>query len=108
MDDAIKKINSVAQFIDNYFRLSQERGKMYGSIEEIESNWCLLNKIFFLLHGLENEEKKFSFQEFLFIKGFGAKRVSTVIKQESNVEPYSKLNQIWNEYLEWRNSKIGV
>lgn len=99
MDSEIKEALS---FIELYFSNSQKRGPMYGSIEQLESNWILLNKIKLILIG--KDINKFDYPTFLQTKGFGAKSASTKIKEENLPDPYSQLNEIWNQYIRWRDS----
>ncbi len=106
MTDLTEKLNKISEFIDNYFKWSQERGKMYGSIEQLESNWCILNRIYFILNGLDDCEEQYSYSEFLKNKGFGAKSATTIIKERKIEDDYLELNEIWNEYILWRNKAI--
>jgi hypothetical protein len=105
MSNAEQVLNEVKQFIENYIKRSQERGEMYGSIEEIESNWNILNKINFIIKGIDDEGVSFS--DFLLYKGFGAKRASTIIKEKKAEDKYLELTKLWEEYTEWRQIKIN-
>lgn len=106
MNDSNQKIKKIQDFIDEFMMWSQKKGQMFGSLEVVEHNWILLDHIYFILHDLYDEQKKYNFHRFLDSKGFGAKDATTVI-QEKNVEnPYLELNKLWEEYLEWRQPKI--
>ncbi len=107
MLNAEKKLKEIKKFALNYIKWSQERGKMYGSVAEIESNWVVLDNIFFILRDLHEEMNDYNFSAFLRTKGFGAKRASSVIAEMELDDPFLELNNLWNEYLEWRTELLS-
>ena len=68
-----KKLSKIQEFIANYYQQTQKRGKMYGSIYELESNWNLLDHIFFILSDLEEDMHQYNFPAYLRHEGYGAK-----------------------------------
>jgi hypothetical protein len=102
-DEILSKID---KFVQDYINSSQQRGKMYGTIEMLESNWVLLDHLYFILHGLDDLEEHYNFREFLISQGFGAKNAAMVIKELNSENPYLELNKMWNEYIEWRAARI--
>ena len=99
-------IRNIKQFIEQYMEHSQKRGRMYGSIRELESNWILLDHVSFILNSLEERWDEMNFATFLCSKGFGAKSASQFIEEEKSQEPYLALNNLWNEYIKWRTPNI--
>ena len=107
MNEAQEKLNEVKKFIKNYVDWSQERGMMYGSIAELESNWRLLDNLFFILNNLLEEMNDFNFSAFLKHKGFGAKNATSIIEEKKPDNPYLELNDLWNEYVGWRSTVLA-
>lgn len=106
MDNPTSIIDEIKQFIEEYMTHSQKRGEMYGSIEMLESNWILLNHLYFIVNGLSDHEEQNSFREFLIVKGFGSKNAAMIIREQNLESPYLELNNIWTEYSEWRDNRI--
>ena len=106
MSDSTKKIEEIRNFIKTYIKASQQRGKMYGTISELESNWILLDNLIFILEGWQDKQQEIDFSAFLRSKGYGAKSASMVINEGNFDEPYIELNKVWNEYVGWRDNKI--
>ena len=106
MTDSLEKIKKIKSFITNYIIRSKERGNMYGSIAELESNWDLLDHIYCILEELEDVENDCNFTAFLLSKGYGVKSAASIIKEIKSKDPYTELNKLRNEYEEWRSKKI--
>ena len=107
MNEAHEKLNEIKRFMKNYVEWSQQRGIMYGSIAELESNWRLLDNLFFILNNLHEEMNDFNFSAFLKHKGFGAKNATLVIKEKKPDNPYLELNNLWNEYIDWTSAVLA-
>jgi hypothetical protein len=102
-----EKITQIKSFIDMYIESSKERGKMYGSISEIESKWQVLDHIYFILENIPYENiGSIIWGAFLSTKGYGSKRASTIFVDKKLEDPYSALVELRNEYEEWRKTKI--
>ena len=104
MENSQNKLNRIKEFIDNWIRNTKERGKMYGSLSEIEAQWWVLDRIYLILEDVPETENFWG--DFLCEKGFGAKNASIVVKELKTESPYSELNKLRNEFEEWRAKKI--
>ncbi len=106
MESSFNKLDQIKQFINSYIQSTKERGRMHGSIAEIESQWWVLDQISFILEDISIEEKmSLDWGAFLASKGFGAKNATHVIEEKKTVDPYSELNKLRNEYETWRKEK---
>lgn len=106
MGSQSKKLDEIQSFISDYYDQSQKRGKMYGSISELESNWNLLDQIFFLLNDLQEKMHEYNFAAYLRQKGYGAKSAAMIINENQLDDPYKELNDLWSAYLSWRKPLI--
>ncbi len=107
MADAQTKLDEIRQFIDNYIKSTKERGKMHGSIAEIESQWWVLDLIYFLLEDIStNDKNKLDWGAFLSSKGFGAKNAAYIVADMKPADPYLELSKLRTEYEAWRKAKI--
>lgn len=107
MNDPIRKLNMIERFINDYMEQSQKRGRMYGTVEMLESNWVILDHMYFILNDLEHKEADYNFGQFLMSRDFGAKSAASVITERHVSDPYLELNKLWNEYVAWREQRIG-
>lgn len=103
-----QKIHEIREFIDTFITASKKRGKMYGSISDIESQWYVLDQINFILEGVPKElVGTVAWGTFLSYKGYGAKSAASIIDEGSFDDPYTVLTNLRNEYEEWRAQKIA-
>ena len=105
---ADNKLKSIKEFMDGYIASSKVRGRMYGSPTELESQWWVLDQIFFIVEGISEENQvAISWGTFLATKGFSARSASSVIVEKGDKSPYETLTKLRNEYEAWRTQKIA-
>lgn len=97
-----EKLSLIEQFYYRYLEASKKRPKMYGSVSELESNWRLLDDIYFVLENIPEEKNYFRWSDFLVEKGFGSMSFDIRAKERRIQDPYSELVKLRNEYEEWR------
>jgi type IV secretory pathway TrbF-like protein len=107
MDKHKRKLQEIDKFITDYVQWTQQRGKMYGSLAQLESNWKLLDTISLIILDKSDKIDDVNFSLFLMEKGFGSRSAARTIEENESENPYEKLNILWNEYLGWRNKKLG-
>ena len=104
-----EKLKRIQEFIKKYIESTKQRGKMHGDISEIESQWWVIDHIYFILEDILDEDKtSVSFGAFLLSKGFGAKSAARIITEKKSKEPYQELIRLRNEYEKWRKKKITI
>jgi len=109
-ESSSEKIAQIRTFIEMYIESSKKRGKMYGSISEIECQWHVLDHIYCILENVPNDKiGSISWGAFLTTKGYSAnKELCTVFAEKKLKDPYSALVKLRNEYEEWRKNKLAA
>ena len=77
---------------------------MYGSLSELESNWNLLDQIYFVMETLPVEKNHFQWNDYIRLMGYkvGAISLSDWIEKRKPDDPYAELIKLRNEYETWR------
>ena len=106
MEDSLK-IRKIKKFINDYIKYSKTRGRMYGSIEALETQWEVLDYIYFILEELYDVRDDLRWGKFMMdYKGFGAKSADRIIKETNPPDPYLELVKMRDEYEQWRRKEI--
>ena len=107
MEKAPRKIDEIQEFIDDYMRRSKTRGRMYGSIEALETQWQVLDYVYFILEDLYDVRDDLRWGKFMMdYKGFGAKNADLIIREMNPSDPYLELANLRDEYEQWRKKEI--
>jgi len=106
-EDLLKIVAQIKSFIAMFFESSKHRGRMYGSVSDLESQWHVLDQIYYILESVPQENiSDIAWGSFLCKKGYGAKSAATIIEESKADDPYAALAQLRTEYEEWRSAKI--
>ena len=101
------KIREIKKFIKDYMKYSKPRGRMYGNVEALETQWQLLDYTYFILEDLYDVRNDLRWGKFMMdYKGFGAKGADLIIKEMNPSDPYLELTKLRNEYEQWRKKEI--
>jgi len=101
------KIKEIKKFINDYIKYSKTRGRMYGSIEALETQWNVLDHVYLILEDLSDMKHDLAWGRFMMdYKGFGAKSADHIIREMNPPDPYLQLSKLRNEYEQWRKKEI--
>jgi len=108
-DSPSEKLAQIKDFIEMYMHSSKQRGKMYGSISEIECQWYVLDFIYCILENVPNDKiSLISWGAFLTTKGYSTNKELCIVFDEKKLkDPYSALVKLRDEYEEWRKEKLA-
>jgi len=98
------KLEQIRLYIDDFNKGVKDRGRMYGTIPQIEAKWWVLDQIYCLLEGIPVTN---FWGPFLASKGFGSASASRRIKEMNLKNPYLKLMELRNEFERWRKKEIN-
>lgn len=101
------KMSKIKELIDSFYQTTRTRPLAFGTIEDIEANYYVIDHIDLIIKYREVDYEELSWQAFLFYKGLGNMSASDVIKREVSKAPYEELNRLREEYLQWRDAKIS-
>jgi len=106
MEDSLK-IREIKKFIKDYIKYSKTRGRMYGSIEALETQLDVLDHIYLILEDLDDVRHDLAWGIWMMDhKRFGAKSADLIIKEMNPPDPYLELSKLRNEYEQWRKKEI--
>lgn len=96
----------IINLINNFNVTISSRPVTFGSIEDIEANFFLVDQIDMILKGHDKDYRELSWQEFLLFKGYGNKSASDAIRSLKVDNIYNCFSALRAEYFDWREAKI--
>ena len=107
MSESELKIKKISQFISDFMTDCQTKPMRYGTIEQLETAFYLLDLIYFMLNDLDNIRDNIGWYSFLRFKKFGPRSASMVIREKCPEEfHHAELIKLRNEYYEWRERQL--
>ena len=103
-----QKLSEIKKVVDNVICGIKTKPLMWGSIEEIEANFFLLDSLDLILSIEESDSyRELSWRAFLSYKGgFGPRSASAVIREKKYDDPNKELSKLREEYYLWRSMMI--
>jgi len=100
-----KKLSDIKKIIDDFYTTIKTCPLSFGSVEDIEANFFIIDHIDLIINYQQIEYDELSWQSFLFYKGFGNTTATSIIKNNAS-DHYKELNNLREEYVLWRNAKL--
>jgi len=98
----------IKEVIDDFFDCFYNRPKLFGTVDQIEATFVIIDRINFILkYGSSIDKKEFSWTSFISYKGLSDRpNVSAIDAVKKVNDPYNALQKLRNEYNRWVDMKI--
>lgn len=103
-----QKIKLIKEVVDDFFNFFKNRPRLLGTIEGIEGNFLILDRINFILkYGTDIDHRELSWRAFLSYKGLIVGPRDILFETIKNTsDPYDALKKLRIEYDEWVEMKM--